>query len=304
LDILVIQIMKKTVTLIVHGHRKLADKTMEALELMQSEPLLKVKVQKTKGPGDACEIAQKANSKSDVIIAVGGDGTCNEVLNGLMIDHNPKIVFGVIPNGTGNDFVRNLPPFDPYTFVTSIIDGNTQLIDIGKIDFGQSVRYFLNVADIGFGAQVVETLNRQRLSGITGKFSYSLAILRSFFSYRKPVLRVHNDEYEFEGKSLMVVFSNGTTFGGGLQIYPEAKLDSGKLGLAVIGNVSLLEYAKNLGNLKSGRKLNHPEVDYFEFQKIRVTTSNDDLCVETDGEIAGRSSITVEVVPKALQLVV
>ena len=296
--------MKKTVTLIVHGHHKLSDKTLEAIELLKSEPTLTVKVKKTKGPGDACEIAQRASSKSDVIVAVGGDGTCNEVVNGLMINYHPKIVFGVIPNGTGNDFARNLAPFDPFSFLTSIIDGKIKSIDVGKVDFGQSQRYFLNVADIGFGARVVETLNRQRVSGINGKLSYHLAIVRTFFSYRKPVLKVHNEDYEFEGKSLMVVFSNGSSFGSGLQIYPEAELDSGKLGLTVIGNVSLLEYAKNLRNLKNGRRIDHPEVEYYEFEKIHVTTSNDDLCVETDGEIAGRSSITIEVVPKALQLVV
>ena len=102
----------------------------------------------------------------------------------------------------------------------------------------------------------------------------------------------------------MVVFSNGTTFGHGLQIYPEAQLDSAKLGLAVIGNVSLFEYAKNLGNLKEGRKIDHPEVKYHEFEKIHVSTTNKNLCVETDGEIAGRSSITVEVLPKALRIII
>ncbi|MDG1334305.1 MAG: diacylglycerol kinase family lipid kinase [Crocinitomicaceae bacterium] len=296
--------MKKTVTLIVHGHRKLADKTLETIELMNGEPTLIIKKKLTKGPGDASEIAQTASTKSDVVIAVGGDGTCNEVVNGLMITPNPEIIFGVIPNGTGNDFVRNFPPFDPYAFVTSIVEGSAKSIDLGKIDFGQPSRYFLNVADIGFGASVVETMNRQRKSGIGGKLSYNLAILRTFFSYRKPVLRVHNNEFEFEGKSLMVVFSNGTTFGHGLQIYPEAQLDSAKLGLAVIGNVSLFEYAKNLGNLKEGRKIDHPEVKYHEFEKIHVSTTNKNLCVETDGEIAGRSSITVEVLPKALRIII
>ncbi|MFK7785056.1 MAG: diacylglycerol kinase family protein [Crocinitomicaceae bacterium] len=295
--------MKKTVTLIVHGHRKLLDKSLEAIELMENEPMLTVKLKKTKGPGDACEIAQKSSATSDVVIAVGGDGTCNEVVNGLMTNYNAKVVFGVIPNGTGNDFIRNFPAFDPVTFVNSIVENKVTFIDVGKIDFGQNARYFINVADIGFGARVVETLNRQRRSGINGKLSYSLAIARTFIGYRKPILRVHNKDFEFEGKSLMIVFSNGSTFGSGLQIYPEAKLDSGKLGLTVIGDVSLFEYARNLGNLKNGRKIQHPEVIYDEFKKIHVTTTNENLWVETDGEIAGRSSITVEVMPGVLQLI-
>lgn len=296
--------MKKTVTLIIHGHRKLSDNTLETIELMEGEPMLIVKKQLTKGPGDASEIARFASDKSDIVVAVGGDGTCNEVINGLMIEPNPKIVFGVIPNGTGNDFVRNFSPFNPYAFVTSIVENSIQQIDLGKISFAKTSRYFLNVADIGFGARVIDTMNRQRSNGIGGKLSYNLAILRTFFSYRKPVMKVENSDFQFEGKTLMVIFSNGTTFGHGLQIYPEAKLNSGKLGLAVIGDVTLLEYAKNIGNLKEGRKIIHPEVTYAEFQQITVTTSDENLYVETDGEIAGRSSITVEVVPGALQIIV
>ncbi len=237
------------------------------------------------------------------MIAVGGDGTCKDVINGLMTNYNPKVVFGVIPNGTGNDFVRNLPDFDPFNFVSSIVKSKVQSIDVGKINFGQNVRYFLNVADIEFGARVVETLNRQPRAGINGKLSYSLAIARTFIAYRKPLLKAHNEDFEFEGKSLMVVFSNGSTFGTGLQIYPEAKLDSGKLGLTIIGDVSLLEYAKNMRNLKNGRKIQHAQVIYNDFEKIQITTINENLWVETDREIAGRSSIVVEVVPGALQLI-
>ena len=296
--------MKKTVTLIIHGHRKISDNSLETIQLMEGESTLIVKKKVTKGPGDAVEIARKASTNSDVVIAIGGDGTCNEVINGLMISPNPEIVFGVIPNGTGNDFIRNFQPFDPYTFVTALVENSIKRIDLGKITFGKVSRYFLNVADIGFGARVINTMNRQRARGIGGKFSYNLAILRTFFTYRKPVIKVQNDDFHFEGKSLMIVFSNGTTFGHGLQIYPEAQLDSGKLGLAVIGKVSLIEYAKNLGKLKDGKKIVHPEVKYHEFKKIHVTTTDKNLIVETDGEIAGRSSITVEVVSGALQIVV
>jgi len=130
--------MKKTITLVIHGHRKLAPKTLETIALMEQEPMLIIKKELTKGPGDAGEIAHNASTKSDVVIAIGGDGTCNEVINGLMITPNPNTVFGVIPNGTGNDFVRNFPAFDPYAFVTSIVEGSTQLIDLGKINFAKS----------------------------------------------------------------------------------------------------------------------------------------------------------------------
>ena len=295
--------MKKRVTLIIHGHRKLSKETIEAIALMEMDPMLIVKQKRTKGPGDAVELARHAVSKSDYIIAIGGDGTCNEVINGIMLEPTSDIVFGVIPNGTGNDFVRNLPPFSAHGFVSAIVDKKHRTIDIGRINFTHESRYFLNVADIGFGAKVIETMNRQRSSGIGGKLSYNLAILRSFFTYRKPNLEVRDGDFQFEGKSLMIVFSNGTTFGHGLCIAPDAQLNSGELEMTIIGNVSLAEYGRNLGNLKTGKKITHPEVIYRSFKRITVKTVEKDLCVETDGEIAGRSSIEVEVVPNALQLV-
>lgn len=295
--------MKKNVSLIIHGHRKLSEKTREAIALLQGESTLQVKIYKTNGPGDATELARKASELSSIVVAVGGDGTCNEVINGLMIRPKENIVFAVIPNGTGNDFARNFPPFDPYSFTLAIIEHSVRTIDLGKIQFGKSSRYFLNVADIGFGAKVIETMNKQRASGVNGKFSYNLAILRSFVTYRKPIMKVSSDHFEFEGKALMIAFSNGTTFGSGLQIYPGARLDSGKLGVTIIGDVSLAEYAKNLGNLKKGRRIEHPQVKYYEFDKLRVNTSESDLYIETDGEIAGRASITVEVVPQAIQVI-
>ncbi len=296
--------MRKNVSLIIHGHRKLSDKTREAIALLQGESTLHVKIYKTKGPGDATELALKASEHSVIVIAVGGDGTCNEVINGLMIRPKENLAFAVIPNGTGNDFARNFPPFDPYSFAMAIIEHSVRVIDLGKIHFGKATRYFLNVADIGFGAKVIETMNKQRAGGVSGKFSYNLAILRSFVTYRKPVLKVSSEHFKFEGKSLIVAFSNGTTFGSGLQIYPGARLDSGKLGVTIIGDVSLAEYAKNLVNLKKGRRINHPQVQYYEFDKLKVYTTENDLCVETDGEIAGRSSITVEVIPQALHIIV
>ncbi len=301
--ILVVQLMKKHITLIIHGHRKLSKETIEAIALMEMDPMLLVKQKLTKGPGDASELARLAVSNSDYIIAVGGDGTCNEVINGIMLEPNADVVFGVIPNGTGNDFVRNLPPFSAHGFVSAIVDKKHRTIDIGRIHFKRESRYFLNVADIGFGARVIETMNRQRSSGIGGKLSYNLAILRSFFTYRKPNLEVRDGDFHFEGKSLMIVFSNGTTFGHGLCIAPEARLDSGELVITIIGNVSLAEYGRKLGSLKSGKKITHPEMIQRNFKKVTVKTSDKDLCVETDGEIAGRSSIEVEVVPNALQLV-
>jgi diacylglycerol kinase (ATP) len=294
--------MKKSIALIIHGHRSLSRTTSEAIRLLEENSGLTVKRMKTKGPKDAIQLAQKACVEYDVVLAVGGDGTCNEVINGIMLSKCDEVQFGVIPNGTGNDFVRNLPKFSAVDFCANLVNGKGKRIDVGQIHFVDSSRYFLNVADIGFGAKVVETMERQRKKGLGGKTSYSLAILRTFFTYKKPNIVVEGDGIEFSGKALMMVFSNGSTFGHGLQVFPGAELDSGILGLTMIGNVSLYEYVKNLKNLRKGRRIKHKEVHYHEFETLKIQ-AGDNVFVETDGEIAGKSSVMIEVIPKAIFLI-
>jgi diacylglycerol kinase (ATP) len=294
--------MEKSIALIIHGHRPLAKSTSETIRLLERDPSLVVTQLKTKGPRDAIQLAQKASKEYDVVIAVGGDGTCNEVINGIMLSKTDEVQFGVIPNGTGNDFTRNLPKFSPIDFVTNVINGSGKKIDVGQIVFADTRRYFLNVADIGFGAKVVETMERQRKKGLGGKTSYSLAILRTFFTYKKPKMVVKGDGINFSGKALMMVFSNGSTFGHGLQVFPGAELDSGVLGLTMIGDVSLYEYVKNLKNLRKGKRIKHKEVHYHEFKTLDIQVGAN-VFVEVDGEIAGKSSIRIEVVPKTLFLI-
>lgn len=297
-----VPIRMKKVALIIHGHRSLSKSSSEVIRLLMAEPDLKVTQYKTTCIGDAIQLAQKACLDSHIIVAVGGDGTCNEVINGIITSGaSREVQFGIIPNGTGNDFVRNLETFSPMKFVEKLKDGTGKQIDLGRVSFESAKRYFLNVADIGFGAKVVETMDRQRKKGIKGKASYSLAILRTFFSYKKTEMKLTGDGIEFKGKSLMLVFSNGTTFGHGLQIFPEAEIDNGKLGLTIIGDVSLFQYVKNLSNLKKGRKIDHPEVQYHQFVQLKISTGSE-IHVEMDGEIAGCSALQIEVIPKALFL--
>ena len=292
----------KKVALIIHGHRSLSKSSTDTIDLLENSESLRISQLKTTCVGDAINLAKMACADYDVIVAVGGDGTCNEVINGIMLAEPKEMQLGIIPNGTGNDFVRNLDGFSAESFVHKLTTGTGKKIDVGKISFKASDRYFLNVADIGFGAKVVETMSRQRTKGLGGKASYSLAILRTFFSYKKSVILARGGSIEFKGKALMLVFSNGATFGHGLKVFPDAKIDSGELGLVVIGNVSLYEYVKNLRNLKKGRKINHPEVHYHTFKRL-VLESGEGVHAETDGEIAGKSSISVEVIPNALFLI-
>jgi len=257
---------------------------------------------KTNSHGHAIGLSESAAKSHDIVVAVGGDGTCNEVINGIMNSEHKNVSFGIIPNDTGNGFMRSLKDQSKNKLVRNIVDGKVSNIDLALVHFDERSRYFLNVADIGFGAKVVEAMDRQRTKGMGGKMSYSLAILRTFFTYKKKDMTIMGDGISFSGKSLMLVFTNGGVFGHGLTIHQEARVDIGKLGLTILGNVSLMQYVKNLSKLKRGLKIDHPEVQYYHFDELSVQTSKE-VYLETDGEIAGSNTIKVQVLPGVLQCV-
>ena len=291
------------IAFIVNGSRKLSPPAYRAIELVGKSKLLAAEVYKTTRAKEATLIAERIADKYEILVAVGGDGTCNEVVQGIMISKNQAVRFGIIPNGTGNDFMQMLPPFEPKSFVKALESMQSKPIDIGAAEFGDSRKFFLNISDIGFGAEVVRRMNRQRKLGVGGKVSYAVAILRTFLSYRKKRIRLVSNEFEFEGKFLLIAFCNGHTFGHGLTIHPGAEIDNGRLGITVIGDVSLLEYIRNLKNLKSGKRIQHKEVQYHSVKSIKVESSGTNCWMEGDGELMGIGLKSVEVVEQAIQLI-
>ena len=134
-------------------------------------------------------------------------------------------------------------------------------------------------------------------------FSYSLAIIRAFFAYRKPHIKIVGDDFEFEGKVLMIAFCNGRTFGYGLTINPDADLRNGKLNITVIGNVSLFTYLRKLGALKKGNKIIHPEAHYFESKSIEISKIESNVWTEGDGELFGTNLKRVSILPSRIKLI-
>lgn len=290
------------VTVIINGSRKLSSVAKLALKLLNAVPELDVLQIYTEGPKHATFLAIQHAEKTDCIVAIGGDGTCNEVVQGIVVS-GADVRFGLIPNGTGNDFLRMLDTFDPTTFVQNVRDNRPSFIDIGKVTLDGNVRYFANIADVGFGAKVVELMNAQRKVPLSGKLSYSLAIIRAFFAYKKQRVRLIGDDFEYEGKVLLVAFCNGSTFGHGLTIHPDARLNNGKICIAVIGDVSLFTYFRKLKDLKRGRKIQHREAFYFESKSIKVNTMGAQMEMEGDGELFGQGIQEVEILPERICLI-
>lgn len=291
------------VAFIINSTQKLTKYVDEVISLAEKSLNIEVNICPTKHEKHAVVLAEIESHKSDIIIAVGGDGTCNEVVNGIYKSGNKNIILGILPNGTGNDFSRMLNVFTAQEFVAKLELKDCVKIDIGEIVFQQSKSVFINIADIGFGVKVVELMNKQRLSGLKGKLSYATAIIKAFFKYKKIPLSISGDNFNYSGNILMVAFCNGNTFGHGIVINPDANIVDGKLDVTLIGNVSLLTYLKYLGKLKKGKKINHPEVKYYQTKNVKINTINPKEKIEADGELFGNSIKEIRILKEWLCLI-
>jgi diacylglycerol kinase (ATP) len=257
--------------------------------------------------GHAIQLAaDAADAGYNCIIAIGGDGTFNEVVNGADPEKNQHIIFGLIPAGTGNDFYKSIGrKFSIVSFVQSLQNKVIHNYDTGVLTVNGTKRFFLNVADAGFGGHAAVLLDNQRAAGLKGGLSYSVAILRAFFSFSKPVVSIvyDHDKVLFQGRMMMLAVCNGNTFGNGLIICPDAMPDDGILGICIIGDVRIWDYLKNYFNLMKGKKINHPDVHYSSANEISVQIHQGDAMIEADGELTGSGDCSFRVLPGLLKMI-
>lgn len=293
------------VAIIINAYRKQSEQVNKLLQKCIKSVEMDTIVYKTQGQKDAINFAVECcENKMDVIIAVGGDGTVNEIVNGIMISdsHLPKLA--IIPNGTGNDFVRSLHlNCDLSQFYDAILNNEYQTVDVGQIEYEDKKRYFVNIGDVGFGGKVVQVLDKQR-SYMGGKASYALAILKSFIGYRRPVLQIVGDNFQYEGIVLLVAFCNGSIFGDGIVINPFAKMNDGKLSVTLFGKVSLLDYVRNIKALKAGKPIKHHEAKYFETSYLEIKIIQGKAVTETDGEYLPHGNLKVSIAKTKMEVLV
>ncbi len=292
----------KKIAFIINGARPLNPNIQAIIDQCLADYSLGVQISKTTKEKEADELSTKfSNDGIDLIIAVGGDGTVNEVMNGMM-RASKKPLLAIIANGTGNDFYRSA--FNNSTsgnFLSALKNAQIMPVDVGKIESDFGTKYFLNIADVGFGASVVEILNKQR-KYLGGKASYALAILRTFLGFKTPHLSIRSQSYQYAGPVFMVAFCNGDMFGDGLYIHPGAKVNDGMLNITLLKKIGLMDYVRNLKNLKTGKRINHPEAFYFMENELTIQVVKGKAVTETDGEHWPTAEIKVSIVPAAIQL--
>jgi YegS/Rv2252/BmrU family lipid kinase len=243
---------------------------------------------------------------------VGGDGTLNEVVNGLMDVEEQRragTAIGYIPNGTGCDFIKSVPiPRDSEEALQRIRQRSLRTIDLGKLVFldhagRRAVRYFHNVTSFGLGGEVDARVNRT--SKRFGPFlSFIWATLISILVYGKKRVRLKVDgSYEGEVSVWNVAVANGQYHGGGMWVAPGASVDDGTLDVTVVGDLSLAGVFRNLPNLYNGKILQVKKV--FGLKGKTISASSDQkVLLDVDGEQPGTLPAAIDVVPAALNLIV
>ena len=263
----------------------------------------------TEGVGHAIELARAAASDGyRYLVAVGGDGTVNEVANGILHSTNSAdTILGIVSTGTGSDFVRSVGIPRDYTRACSFLTSSRRsLIDVGVVEYrskGQSLRrFFVNAAGVGFDAAVVEVTERlPKYFG--GTIPYVVGLLRTLFGYKnKAVILGVGSKVEAK-RILSVIVANGDYFGGGMHIAPEASLNDNLLDVVVIGDIGKFELLKALPTVYNGTHVTHPKVRMEKAAQITIESS-ERILVHADGELLGEGPASFWLVPAALNIVV
>jgi diacylglycerol kinase (ATP) len=267
---------------------------------------VKFTIEKTKKAADAIEIAKESARKFDVVVAVGGDGTANEVANGVI---GSRASLAVIATGSGNDFARMLGMGNVLEkSVDDIIAGRTERIDSGTVKLrngGSQVSHRKFINSIGIGFDAIVAYESQRIKRLKGVPLYMVSVLRSL-----KRLKPHSFDVSFDGKKTredyyLVCVGNGNREGGGFYVTPNADPQDGKFEVCTVKQVSILRALRILPTILKGRHGQFAEVDFFDTKQISVG-SKMPFVVHCDGEIVGidNQSAEVELIPESLNVVV
>jgi diacylglycerol kinase (ATP) len=258
--------------------------------------------------GHAIDIARKAVGDGfRDIICYGGDGTVNEVVNGLVVDGQvpSEVVLSIIPGGTGADFVRIMGiSRDPTKALEAAIGQRIRAVDVGAIscirDGSPIVRYFVNVAGLGFDGESSVRVNRMS-KRINGTLPYLASLVLTLASYTNKDVELTFDGQRKSGRFNSVIICNGQYFGGGMWIGPQAAADDGIFDVVILGDVSRLEFLLNVPRVYRGTHLTHPKVESFQAREVRVEAAQR-MFVQAEGELVGEAPATFGIMPGALRL--
>lgn len=261
-------------------------------------------------PGHAIDLAKQAGELGyDLVIAMGGDGTVHEVMNGLMkVPEEKRPVLGVVPVGSGNDFGHGIKAStNPAEALYRAINGEPSTVDLGLMTDGHGRReYFDNTLGLGFGAMV--TIRSHQLPLLRGFIMYLTAVIQTILlDHNAMKMQIEVDGQKVEESVIYLILCNGPREGGGFLVAPDAKIDDGLLDYAMITDVSRPMMFRIVPEVMKGTHGRFKQVKMGKFKKFSLT-SDRPLYIHADGEIfSGPGTdvrqVTFEILPNALKIV-
>jgi diacylglycerol kinase (ATP) len=269
---------------------------LEALILRSG---LQCRIVQTEGPGHATALAKSATES--VVVSVGGDGTVNEVVNGLI---GTEKSMGILPSGSGNDFVKSVHiPKRLDTAFAKCLSGNVQQVDVGTVSCGPPgapVRLFVNGVGIGFDAAVAA--RTREIRSLRGLPLYLMAVFQTLRTYKNPVLSINLDGTRVSGRHLLIAVGNGVCAGGGFYLTPRASVEDGLLDFCMIGDAAVGRILRLMPLVLWGKHLSKKDIVTYVQGRSFELTSEEPIHVHADGEIVGEGVKNVRIGLEARKL--
>ncbi len=290
------------------GKRRVGDEIPELERTLQARGL-PYELRRTEGPGDATRFARETlEAGGRFVVAVGGDGTVHEVVNGMMDGGKPLVadaVLGVVAAGSGCDLVRTFGlPGDVTRSCQHLLGDNTYPLDVGKLtyadrDGARVTRYFPNVAEAGLGAAV--TARAERLPRGLGQAKYFAAFWLTLPRYKLAYVKIQADRRSYEGPALMIIVGNCQYYGGGMKISPRSYPGDGVLDVLLFTGPKSDAFTL-LPKVYRGEHVPHDHINELRVKHELTIEADRPLPLEADGEVLGFTPATFEVVPQAIRM--
>ena len=263
----------------------------------------------TESPGHATRLAKANATDFEIVAALGGDGTVNEVANGLMaVEPGERPALAVLPVGTGNDVALTFGLAKFGTALDALANGNTRTLDIVRVQLvrdGKTVtRHALLFAAAGFAAEVIRKTGPCVKRFFGRRFSYSVGLFRALVGFRVPEFSVKWDGGGKQGRMFQVCVGN-TEFaaGGVMRVSPGARPDDGLLNISLVDALGRLQIVRRFPSILSGSYVEDERVDYFTGKRLEID-AKPTAELQADGDIIGTTPATIDLLPGALRLVV
>jgi diacylglycerol kinase (ATP) len=258
---------------------------------------IKLDIEYTKHPMHAMELAKSAKNNYDMVIVAGGDGTVNEVINGII---DSKVTLAIIPFGSTNVLALELGiPFNAKEASELILHGKKLKIDLGYAKTIEGARYFSMMVEVGFIPKLIEGVNL-KVRKRWGNLSYLLSGIRQIIKYRWYNIHV---EHKYRSVGYLVIVSNSKDYAGEYQIAEKASIKDGLLDLVVINRKGLVGIIKFLFSVLIGKSNTFLRGEYYQIKEAHIY-SRHKMLVQVDGELIGSAPVDVKVAPRALTVMV